>query len=77
MKNTENEWNTAARRFLKIELKRSGITYEALAERLTAMGKPETHVSVKSKIGRGTFSGAFLLAALKAIGRKVINIEEI
>lgn len=68
----DKQWTAAAKRFLKIELKRSGITYEALAERLG-----ETHVSVKSKIGRGTFSGAFLLAALKAIGRKQINLDDI
>lgn len=69
---TDKQGNIAAKRLLKAELKRAGVTYEALAERLG-----ETHISIKSKVGRGTFSAAFFLAALKAIGRKTINIEDI
>jgi translation elongation factor EF-Ts len=74
----EREWVDLASRFLKAELKRADVTYEELARRLREdHGLDETKHSVAAKIGRGTFPAAFFMAAMKAIGRQYVNLEEI
>jgi hypothetical protein len=50
--------------------------YEELARRLRENpGLNETKVSVANKLSRGTFSASFF-AAMKAIGRQTVNLEE-
>ncbi len=66
----ELDWNEQAKRLLKAELVRRGITKEDLVNRLESIGVFETKASVESKISRGTFSAAFLLQSLNAIGCK-------
>ena len=63
-------WNERAKRLLKSELVRRGITHEDLAGLLNEIGVEETKASIDSKISRGTFSAAFLLQCLSAIGCK-------
>lgn len=77
-KQTEREWAERSKRFLKAELKRAGVTYEELAHRLREHhGLEETKVSVANKLSRGTFSASFFFAAMKAIGRQMVNLEEV
>lgn len=64
------DWNEQAKRLLKSELVRRGISNDELVGRLKAIGVEETKASVESKICRGTFSAAFLLQCLNAIGCK-------
>lgn len=64
----ELDWNEQAKRLLKSELVRRGISNEELVSRLEGIGVDETKASVESKISRGTFSAAFLLQCLNAIG---------
>jgi len=63
--------------FLKVELKKAGVTYDELGRRLTAIGIEETKPSIANKLGRGTFSATFFLAALKALGKETINLTDI
>ena len=70
-------WDERARRFIKAELKRQGVTYDELAKRLAEEGMEETKASIASKISRGAFPATFLLASLKAIGTKTVRIEDI
>lgn len=77
MEETEEEWAERAKRFIKAELKRADVTYEELAERLSKAGFGETKASIANKISRGTFSGAFMLATLKAVGCEKIRIEDL
>lgn len=74
---TEKEWTECTKRFLKAELKRAGITYEELAQRMTEMGLTETKVSVASKLSRGAFGATFFLGTLKAIGVEQIRLADI
>jgi hypothetical protein len=54
------------------------VTYEELARRLREHhGLNETKVSVANKLSRGTFSASFFFAAMKAIGRQTVNLEEV
>jgi len=73
----EQDWGERAKRFVKAELKRADVTYEDLAARLTEMGMPETKASVSNKISRGGFPASFFLAAMKAIGRDVIRLDDV
>lgn len=74
----DNDWSARASRFLKAELKRAGVTYDDLAERLAGQGVPgETKASVANKLARGTFPASFLLASLRAIGCQVVRIEDL
>ena len=74
---SEAQWAERTKRFFKAELKRADVTYDNLAERLSKVGLPETKASVANKISRGTFSAAFLLASLKAIGCQNVRIEDL
>ncbi len=68
-------WTEQTKNMLKAELKRRGLGYEGLAERLKKQG---THLSVRAltnKISRGGFSAAFLIQCLTAIGCKTLQIE--
>ena len=64
------DWNEKAKRLLKSELVRRGVTTEDLVALLDNIGVEETKASVDSKISRGTFSAAFLIQCLNAIGVK-------
>ena len=64
----QNEWEKMAAGLLKAELKRKGVTYAQLVERLADIGISEKEVNVANKLSRGKFSAAFMSACLKAIG---------
>ena len=53
---------------LKAELKRAGITYAELSERLNAAGLEENAANIGNKLSRGKFSAAFLVHCMDAIG---------
>lgn len=72
----ETGWNEAAKGLLRAELKRRDLTYIDLAERLKAVGIEETPNSIAKKVNRGTFSAAFLLASMKAIGCPAVRVED-
>ena len=70
------EFETLAKNLLKGELKRRGITYAQLAEKLAAIGVHENERNLNNKIARGGFSAAFLLQCLKAIGAETVRVLE-
>ncbi len=53
---------------LKAELKRRGMTYADLVQRLAEHGVVETEANLRNKISRGSFTAAFFLQCLIAIG---------
>jgi hypothetical protein len=76
----KNEAEIADRlsRFLKAELKRSGVTYAEHAERLGKHGvKGETTDSIKSKLARGTFPATFFVASLAALEKEGLKLQDI
>jgi hypothetical protein len=73
----ENDWNTIAANILKAELKRRGLTYEQLHEKLLAIGINETTNSIKVKVSRGAFQFAFFLQCAAAIGIKNLRLDEL
>jgi len=69
-------FETKAKNLLKGELKRRGITYAQLAERLGDIGVHETEKNLNNKIARGGFSAAFMLQCFEAIGGKSIAVSD-
>lgn len=67
-------WENEARRILKAELARRGVTYERLAGRLEAIGVKETERSIANKMSRGTFPFTFVLQCIKAIGADALTL---
>ena len=59
---------------LKSELKRKGVTYAQLVEKLEAIGISEKEANVANKLSRGKFSAAFMLVCLKAIGADSLHL---
>ncbi|MER9216017.1 DUF6471 domain-containing protein [Mesorhizobium sp. M0663] len=69
------EYETKAKNLLKSELKRKGVTYAQLAEKLAAVGIHETERNLNNKISRGGFTAAFLLQCLTVIGADTIHFD--
>ena len=68
------EFETKAKNLLKAELKRQGVTYAQLADKLAEIGVQETERNLNNKISRGGFTAAFLLQCLDAIGARDIRV---
>jgi 3-mercaptopyruvate sulfurtransferase SseA len=68
------EWETRAKNLLKGELKRKGVTYAQLAEKLAELGISENERNLNNKISRGGFTAAFLLQCLTAIGATEVRL---
>ena len=77
MQSAKSQWKTRSKRYLQAELKRRGVTYAGLADRMILLGIPETEGSITVKIGRGGFPTWFFLAALTAIGCKTIRLDDL
>lgn len=64
-----------AKNILKGELKRRGITYAALAEKLTEKGAHESERNLANKISRGSFTAAFFMMCMDVIGVRQVSLE--
>lgn len=62
-----NKWESQAQAILKAELKRKGVTYAQLVEKLAAIGVVDSEPNIRNKLSRGKFTAAFLLQCLEAI----------
>ena len=69
------EYEAKVQRLLKAELKRAGVTYAQLSEKLAAMGIQEAEPNIRNKLARGKFSAAFMLECLTAIGCSTLRLE--
>ncbi|MDD5175167.1 MAG: DUF6471 domain-containing protein [Sterolibacterium sp.] len=75
MYSAEMDWNLEARRVLRAELARRDITYKRLVQLLETQDVIETDRAIANKLSRGTFSFAFFLQCMKAIGASTISLE--
>lgn len=70
------EYEKRVQGILKAELKRRGVTYAQLSEKLAAMGITESEPNIRNKLARGKFSAAFMLECLTAIGVQSLRLED-
>jgi uncharacterized protein CbrC (UPF0167 family) len=72
----EVDWAERAKALLKSELKRRGVSYRELAEKLTESGSPDTERNIANKISRGGFTAAFLIQCLNCIGSSTLRLDD-
>ena len=72
----KTDWEARAANLLKAELKRKGVTYSQLVEKLKDVGVKEKEVNVRNKLSRGKFQASYLLACLAAIGVRSLRLDE-
>lgn len=72
---TNTEWETKVKGLLKGELKRRGVTYAQLVEKLAAVGVVDSEPNIRNKLARGKFTAVFLLQCLEAIGASSLRLE--
>lgn len=68
------DWELMAANILKAELKRKGVTYAQLVDKLGEIGVHDKEVNVRNKLSRGKFTAAFLLQCMTAIGVSEVRI---
>jgi hypothetical protein len=71
----KTDWESKAANLLKAELKRKGVTYAQLVEKLAEIGVDEKEANVKNKLSRGKFTAAFFLQCLTAIGSHTLHLD--
>lgn len=72
----KTDWETKAANLLKAELKRRGVTYAGLVERLADIGVTEKEVNIRNKLSRGKFTAAFMLQCLVAVKAAKLDLEQ-
>ena len=71
----DEAWDTRVKAILKAELKRKGVTYAQLVDRLATVGVKETEPNIRNKLARGKFTAVFMVQVLSAIGSREIKID--
>lgn len=69
------DWKRRARQLLRAELAKAGVSYGQLATRLQKAGIDETERSIPNKMSRGTFSFAFFLQCMHALGKTSVTLD--
>ncbi|WP_127595700.1 DUF6471 domain-containing protein [Nitratireductor alexandrii] len=70
----KTDYEALAANLLKAELKRKGVTYSQLVEKLAAIGVDEKEVNIRNKLSRGKFTAAFLLQCMIAIDLRALRL---
>jgi hypothetical protein len=71
------DWQREARRIVQVELARKDIGYKELSRALeTVCGVDIDSKALANKVGRGTFSFAFFLQCMKALGVNTIRLQD-
>ena len=70
------DWNLEAKRVLKAELARNGVSYKVLVTRLDTLGVKDSEGAIANRISRGKFSFAFFLQCMQAIGVATVRVGE-
>lgn len=67
-------WHEQAKRVLRAELVRRGVSVPELAQRLSVLGLEEAPDSLAVKISRGRFQMSFFLQCMSALGADSVII---
>ena len=72
----KTDWEAKVQGLLKAELKKRGVTYAQLVEKLAAVGVSETEPNIRNKLARGKFTAAFMIQCLEAIGVQSLRLSD-
>ena len=67
-------WEDKAKQILKAEIKRHGLTYHALNQKLAENGIRYGEIALRTKINRGKFSFSFFLQCMFAMGAEQLYL---
>lgn len=71
----EKEWAERVKGILRAEMVRRGVSYGELVEKLASIGIAETEANIRNKVSRGSFTAAFFVQCLTALGVKDLRLE--
>ncbi|RYF36044.1 MAG: hypothetical protein EOO21_02860 [Comamonadaceae bacterium] len=71
---SKTDWTEKTKNLLKSEMKRNGVTYDGLVERLAKIGVDDTAVNIRNKVARGGFTAVFLIQCLEAMGVRELRL---
>lgn len=69
------DWTERAKVLLRAEMKRRGLTYRQLADRLAAIGVSDTPENIANKVSRGRFTAVFLVQCLTALECRELRLD--
>jgi len=72
----QSDWENQVKGLLKAELKKRGVTYAQLVDKLADIGVSETEPNIRNKLARGKFTAVFLVQCLTAIEAKSLQVAE-
>ena len=72
----QRDWNKHVVGMLKAELKRRHMSYRDLAEKLEAIGVHDSERNITNKINRGSFTAAFFVQCLEAMGCHILRLHD-
>lgn len=70
------DWEARIKGVLKAELKRRGVTYAQLVDKLSDIGVSESEPNIRNKLARGKFTAVFFMQVLTAIGSRNVSFPE-
>lgn len=71
------DWQRYASGMIKASLKRQDMTYADLVTALERMGVKESEPNLRNKLSRGSFTAAFMLQCMAAIGVTYIDMSDV
>jgi hypothetical protein len=69
------DWPKKVKSILKSELKRKGISYKELTEKLAEIGVMDSERNIANKLARGSFTAVFFVQCLVAIGCQNLDLR--
>lgn len=69
------EWQCVASRLVRAELQKRGIKYPQLSKMLEEVGMKQTPATLRSKLSKGNFGAALLLAIFQVIKADINPVE--
>jgi len=72
----ERDWIVYTKGLLRAEMARRQMTYKGLVEKLRGIGVVETEANLRNKVSRGSFTAAFFVQCLAAIGCHTLRLDD-
>lgn len=69
------DWGIYAKRLLRTEMARNGVSYADLVKLLAEAGVKDSEANLRNKVSRGAFTAGFLLQCLSLMGVKTISLD--
>jgi hypothetical protein len=69
------DWSAYAKRVLRAEMQRKGMSYADLVRVLEEAGVKESEANLRNKISRGSFTASFLFQCLRAMGVSTLHLD--